>query len=496
MGLFDGLSFSPDGYQSGGGLLDLLKNYQAMANVPALSQSQGAPMPDRMMQIGQQQFPQFGPQGDPSQLPANAQPIQGSLPNAQAAPQQAAQPLPPALGGNQSGSPIADHLVAGLQGLTNSKGILPALTNAFTGFATGQRNDPVGLQQQNLKAQYDSLVPILGPQKALLAVMNPEAGKTLLTEALTNKEDLKIIKDEFGAEHPYWSNVRDQTLRPALAQGSSGAGVSGSMQDTISKLGNMPGATLDDRLGQVPEAYRGYVKSLLAGQALPSNIGRSQLRGPIMTLAHAVDPTFDEATIPLRFKTATDYAPNGQSGRSIVALNTVQHHIGKLSDDLENLGDTGWTWINAVRNGIAQNTPLDKKQGVAAQAVQDDLKAVTDEMSAAYKAGRVSDHEIEAWNKLANANLPVRQLKQGISDFVGLLNGKRDQLNETHQQILGREAPGINKELNTAITQKVTARNSDNPAAQASATTQYQEGQTATNPQTGQKLTFRNGKWQ
>jgi hypothetical protein len=212
-----------------------------------------------------------------------------------------------------------------------------------------------------------------------------------------------------------------------------------------------------------------------------------------MSMAHAVDPNFDESTIPLRFKTQGDYAPNGQSGRSIVALNTVQHHIGKLSDDLENIGDTGWTALNAIRNGIATNTPLDPKQGKAIQSVQDDIKAVTDEMSAAYKAGKVSDHEIEAWNKLASSNLPVRQLKQGIADFVDLLNGKRDQLNETHQQIIGTEAPGINKGLNEAITKRVHDRNAG--TSSQSSTPSVNEGATATNPQTGQKIVFKGGQW-
>ena len=246
-------------------------------------------------------------------------------------------------------------------------------------------------------------------------------------------------------------------------------------------------------LQQVPSEYRGYVDAVLSGRALPTNIGRSPARAAIMSIAHAVDPKFDESTIPLRFKTQTDYAPNGQSGRSIVALNTVQHHIGKLSDDLENIDDTGWTAINAIRNGIATNTPLDPKQGRAIQAVQDDIKAVTDEMSSAYKAGRVSDHEIEAWNKLASSNLPVRQLRQGIADFVDLLNGKRDQLNETHNSIIGTDAPGLNKELNATITKRVHDRNAG--TGNQSSAPSIQEGATATNPQTGQKIVFKGGQW-
>lgn len=447
-GLLDSI-FQPSTYSGQGGLLDRL--------LPSLGsyQSAGFPQPDQAqaMPIGGYQMPRIGNpdqfQSQQVMTPPNAQPTQGALPN------QAPAQLPPALGGNSFGG----NLGASLQSFANTPGgLLPKLLGGISAGLTGQRTDPMGMQQQNLKAQYDSLVPVLGPQKAMLAVLNPEAGKTLLTEALTNKNEVKMVKDGFGQEHPYAWNPITQEFKPLAPVGASG----GDMQGLTDKIAGMAqsGASRQQLLQTVPSDYRGHVEAVLEGRALPSNIGRGPARSAIMAAAHAIDPNFDESTIPLRFKTAGDYAPNGQSGRSIVALNTVQHHIGKLSDDLENMGDTGWTALNAIRNGIAVNTPLDPKQGTAVQAVQDDMKAVTDEMSAAYKAGRVSDHEIEAWNKLASSNLPLRQLKQGIADFVGLLNGKRDQLNETHQSILGKDAPGINKDLNEAITKKVSERNS------------------------------------
>jgi hypothetical protein len=82
--------------------------------------------------------------------------------------EQPAQSLPPAMGGAGSvlgriGSP--DGLIARLTG-----------------------NDSRSEKQQNLKAQYDALVPVLGQQKAMLAVMNPEAGKILLAQALEKKK--------------------------------------------------------------------------------------------------------------------------------------------------------------------------------------------------------------------------------------------------------------------------------------------------------------------
>lgn len=73
-------------------------------------------------------------------------------------------------------------------------------------------NDDRTIAQQNLKAQWDALLPILGPQKAYLAIVNPEAGKTLLSEALTNKEKFEKLKDAEGNELPAFVNDREQTV--------------------------------------------------------------------------------------------------------------------------------------------------------------------------------------------------------------------------------------------------------------------------------------------
>jgi hypothetical protein len=80
--------------------------------------------------------------------------------------------LPPQAG--QSGAPY----------WTQALDDAPGAPGAVRPAAPPQPTTP-GTAAQNLKAQYDTLVPILGPQKAMLALMNPEAGKTLLNAALT-----------------------------------------------------------------------------------------------------------------------------------------------------------------------------------------------------------------------------------------------------------------------------------------------------------------------
>lgn len=137
-----------------------------------------------MVDVGGYQMPQFGnaPEPDPAAIPQNARPAQ-LLPQQQGNPQ-ATQPS--FLGPQSPG--LGDRLSAGLSGFANAGGPLQALGGLVQGLQTGQSSDPRAIAQQNLKAQYDSLVPTLGPQKAMLAVLNPEAGKILLAQALEKKQ--------------------------------------------------------------------------------------------------------------------------------------------------------------------------------------------------------------------------------------------------------------------------------------------------------------------
>lgn len=121
--------------------------------------------------VGGYQMPRFGgvadftppaPQSGATDISAQSrQPPQ--MPQATQPPQA----LPPAFGGGSV-----------LGRLGHPEGLISKLTG----------NDSRSIAQQNLKAQYDSLVPLLGPQKAMLAVMNPKAAETLIPQALEKKK--------------------------------------------------------------------------------------------------------------------------------------------------------------------------------------------------------------------------------------------------------------------------------------------------------------------
>jgi hypothetical protein len=117
--------------------------------------------------IGGYQMPRMGSVADftPAAPPTD---VSAQSRQPQITQEQPPQSLPPAFGG--AGSVLGR--------LGNPDGLIAKLTG----------NDTRSVAQQNLKAQYDALVPVLGQQKAMLAVMNPEAGKILLAQALEKKK--------------------------------------------------------------------------------------------------------------------------------------------------------------------------------------------------------------------------------------------------------------------------------------------------------------------
>jgi hypothetical protein len=151
--------------------------------------------------IGGYQMPRMGSVAD---YTPQAMPTDVSAQSRQPTPQQPAQPqaLPPALGGVGSA----------LGRIGTPDGLIARLTG----------NDSQSVKQQNLKSQYDALVPVLGQQKAMLAVMNPEAGKILLAQALEKKkygfhkmDDGTLVRtDEMSgkADLAYGDNTRQGTL--------------------------------------------------------------------------------------------------------------------------------------------------------------------------------------------------------------------------------------------------------------------------------------------
>lgn len=208
MAIFDQYQFEQGSYGGGGSLIDRLLSQLQTQGQYQPSQGYGSNPMDANAQmqpqaqpiaIGDYQMPrigdaaQFTPEPPASWSPAEKERFQ-SLPretqeflharNAPQPPQPQASSLPEFM---QPSGP-GNNLLAGLQSFGGNlhNGLIGALISGASGLATGRSNDPKSLQQQAMQAQYKALIPILGEQKAALAVLNPTMGNELLKQATTS----------------------------------------------------------------------------------------------------------------------------------------------------------------------------------------------------------------------------------------------------------------------------------------------------------------------
>lgn len=528
MGLLDALLYNSDNYGGqGGGLLDLIRstqmqnaNYQpsngfdtapasfadrfnAIPNAPQPVNPSGrafdtatfdpstyAPNQAQPIAVGGYQMPRIGDaaQFQPQQaaLPPNAQPTQGQLP--QMAPQAAQQPmqeqqLPPALGGGLAQNPI----LRGIQSVARGGGIISALT--------GNYNDPQSIQQQNLKAQFDGLrsalqangeTPQSAASKAMVAVMNPEAAKTIIPELFTNREKFQKVGQDpvTGVDQFGFVNEREQTVngKPLsqlqTAQNASGIG------DT-----NLTG---DAYLASLPPAIQSQVKGIVEGRISPPSgfaLKSPQIQA-LLRAAAQYEPGFDLTKWSARVATTKDFA-SGQAAKNVTSLNTVVGHLADLKEKADALDNYAIPTVNSVKNVFNSETgdPRVNNFNLARNAVADELAKV-------FKGSGISDHEIAQWKGTLNASQSPDQLKGAVKTAIGLMESRLYALND--QRDRGMNTSSQPRDLLTDKSKAALAKieawaNGD--ASKPEAKSGVSEGATATNPKTGQKIVFKGGKW-
>jgi hypothetical protein len=209
MGLFDSY-FDPQQFQDGGGLLGRLLS---------LRQQQNQYQPEAG---SDQRIPSEGPSPTMPQAPVSAAMPQSTMPAPGVTP--SGPPTPdygqtqnvaigdyqmPQFGradvsqATQQLPDFGDRLSAGFQSWAHTPvgNPIAAFANGIAGFGSGQRTDPAGIAQQilqpridssgnalhDLHSRYQALRPILGDHNAMLAIVNPEVGKTLITQALSGQ---------------------------------------------------------------------------------------------------------------------------------------------------------------------------------------------------------------------------------------------------------------------------------------------------------------------
>jgi hypothetical protein len=427
MGLFDSY-FDPQTYSGGSGLIDRLLAQLGPQSPQNLALSPDMQPANFNAQQGQQPV---GYQGQPN--PAYAQMQQ---PVAQTAPRnvvmQADQPqaqpqqpnLPPQL--QPQGNGVGDHFIAGLQNFAHGGSLLGAIAGGITGLATGERMDPQGVNAQNLRTQYQALLAAgVPPQKALLATVNPEAGKAIITEAFGRDKYSVVQTGENGLGQKQY-----EVFNPATGEHKPINPQAGT--DSGGGLGNMD-LTGPAYLASLPKAQANTVQMMVEGKmAPPSSFALSKPYWQnMMAAAKNYDPTFDATNWSGRVAGVKDFSA-GKSSEMVRSANQTLHHVGSMLNDMDALNNGSYPLLNRAANAIAEATGSGVQGSFGTNA-----HAVAEELSKVFKGSNLSDAEIHAWEQNLSENMSPEQQRAQVAKLRDLLQGSLQALEEKRLNSMG-----------------------------------------------------------
>jgi hypothetical protein len=431
MGLFDGY-FDPSAYQdAGGSLIDRLRaqlaaqsDYQpsaaglppspmnAQASAPA-PQPQNAPIG-----VGDYQMPRIGsgfPAGYPEHDPQTGETVPPAAPVQTPAflqPQHSAGGFGGAMRGamaNMQGGPLG--MIAG--GIGGAMGM---------GQGTAQEQ-----QQRTAQQQYAAYVAGgMTPQQAMLSVVSPEAAKTLIPQALSNKQKYaKIGQDGLGREQYGFVDETNQTVNgkpiSQQPQGDAGGG-----------LGDMS-LTGKPYLASIPAAQRGTVQAMVEGRmAPPSSFALSKPYWQNMiAAAQNVDPSFDATQWGGRVAGVVDFS-KGKSSEMVRSANQTIGHVGDLIGKMDALSNGDYPLKNKIGNYLNS-----QQGGAAVTGFKQTAHAVADELSKVFKGAGISDHEIKQWEENLSPDMSPAQQHEAVTTAMSLLQHSLSALEEKRLNSIG-----------------------------------------------------------
>lgn len=367
---------------------------------PAVSEDD---QPDSMIPIGKYQMPAFA--ADDETPPAKGAPTDVSAASRQPAPTPSFL-QPQSTGGFGSAMRGA---MANMQG-----GPLGMIGGAIAGGMGMGQGSPQDVTKQNQKAQYDALTGSgLSPQEAMLAILNPEAGKVIIANKFgPGKFQHVAVKNPDGSETP-------QAFNPDTGQ------YSGAAQPPPGRFSVDPTLTGQDRLEAlraVDPLYARKIESMVAGD-FPMPTGVAALRPDAKRMiedALAVDGATSASDFQTRAATRKDYA-SGIASRVTKSINTTIGHFATLDQAVDKLGN--YTYFPKISNAIhdAYSSNLDPNYQKAKSTFEANKEAAVKELDFALSGGHSSvSGSAELRDKFNRADSP-EALHAAITEAMSLL---------------------------------------------------------------------------
>lgn len=271
----------------------------------------------------------------------------------------------------------------------------------------------------------------------------------------------------------------------------------------------------DEFVATLPAGDRNIVNGLIGGTLLLSDLSkRAQDYNRYLALAKQADPSFDPTPGGARRRFEQQFMTNGQGGQTMLAANTAVDHMKTYRDLVDGLNNGNTQMLNGALNAIR------RQFGDAAATNPEAAKTVlaTEIAKAVRGAGALNEQEEKDYQKILSTSQSPAQFQGTLDTLTNLMMGRvhaledrakamgvpdarvneylspraRDALEYIKKNPIGagKEPPGLLDRIGSAL-----GGGSTPPAPATAAPAAIQDGVTATNPQTGQKIIRKGGQW-
>jgi hypothetical protein len=331
----------------------------------------------------------------------------------------------------------------------------------------------------------------------------------------------QIGEDALGQkQYGFVDPITHKVTPAATAPGAGSPGAVGSSSQLFNSIAEAQarGASQDELYNLVPVELRAGVKALIEGKQVPTNVSqRSPARTAALLLAHTIDPNFDETIIPQRTAFAKSMGSLQPStfGGQVKASGTVMKHLGDAYDELPVIEGGGALAPGEMLSGL---NPLkakirgqmgDQQYNDAMGHYKSAITGIAGELDLLLTGGVGTEHSKQAWiDKLDITQHPPSEVRAALDEVRSLMMGRLSNVAEQKDRaygtttdplsLLGPKEQAIAKAITSGTykSQKAARPAAPNAAPSSNAAPKYKEGDSATNPKTGEALIFRNGNWE